>query len=125
MQPRVTPVPATSQSAAVDGSSGRLVFYSWRETSGAAKAVFRLWDGSSNQGVMLLTFSLDPGESVREIPGMHTLPYEVGLFLEIVSGTVEGSLVSTDLGNVEESPGMPVYIVGSVDLSIGNLTGVI
>ena len=124
MQPRVIPVPATAQSVAVDGASGRLVFYSWRETTGAAGAVFRLWDGSSNQGAMLLTFSLTAGESVREIPGMHTVPYEVGLFLEIVSGTVEGSVITTDMGDYGGGVGMPVFVVGSVDLSIGNLNEV-
>jgi hypothetical protein len=123
VNPRVFSVPGPAQSGSLDGAGGRLVFYAWRETSGVSPAVIRLWDGSNNQGSLLLPISLNPNESIREIPGMHTLPYEVGLFLEVVSGTVEGQVTTVVLGEGHQGYGIPVYVIGSVDLTINEMAG--
>lgn len=123
MNPRVFSVQGPAQSGSLDNASGRLVFYAFRETSGVSVATIRLWDGSNNQGNLLLPISLNPNESIREIPGFHTLPYETGLFLEVLSGTVEGQVTTVDLGKAHEGYGVPVYVIGSVDLTINEMGG--
>jgi hypothetical protein len=94
------------------------VYWSWRETSGTTAAIWRLWDGSNNAGALVAPFSLNAGESIREFPGFHTLPYRVGLFLEVLSGTIEGQVTIIPWGEKEGEYGMPVVIVGSVDLTL-------
>lgn len=123
MRPRVFTVPGPAVSGSLDGAGGRIAFYAFRETSGASAAVIRLWDGSNNAGNLLLPISLNPGESVREVPGMHTLPYEVGLFLEVVSGTVEGQVTTLELPSHAEGWGIPVFVIGSVDLTVNEYAG--
>lgn len=118
MIPTVLTVPAPGVSGVLDGSGGRLVFYAFRETSGVSSAVVRLWDGSSNQGNLLLPVSLNPNESIREIPGLHSLPYQVGLFLEVVSGQVEGQVTTVELDWGGGGGGLPVFVIGSVDLTV-------
>lgn len=83
-----------------------------------AGAIFRFWDGSNNAGSLVAPFSLDPGESVREFPGFHSLPYRVGLFLEIVSGVVEGQVTIVPVEEWPEGGGIPVFVIGSVDLTV-------
>lgn len=79
-------------SGQVDNGGGHLVWYAMRETSGTAVASFRLWDGTSNGGRLLLPVNLNPNGSVREWPGAHTLAYETGLYLEVLAGTFEGTV---------------------------------
>lgn len=122
MIPAVLTVAAPGASQVLDGAGGRLAFYAFRETTGVGAAVLRLWDGSNNGGNLLLPISLNPNESIREIPGMHTLPYQVGLFLEVVSGQIEGQVTTVPLDYGGGEGGLPVFVVGSVDLTV-NATG--
>lgn len=72
--------------------------FSIRETVGAA-AVVRIYDGLSAAGTLLDTISFAPLESAREnyvTCGSKGDVAEVGIYVSIVSGTVEGSIrVST------------------------------
>ena len=68
---------------------------------------------------MLATFSFVANQSVREFPGFHSLPYKTGLFLEVESGSIEGVVsVLPFAGDDIAQEGMPVFIIGSVDLNI-------
>lgn len=123
MRPRIIPIGSPAASGVVDGRGGRIVYWTFRETSGVAGAVFRFWDGSNNQGALVAPFSLDPGESIREFPGFHSLPYRVGLFLEILSGTVEGQVTIVPVDEWPEEGGIPVFVIGAVDLTFNQIGG--
>ena len=65
--------------------------FSIRETVGAA-AVIRIYNNASaNSGTLLDTISLAANESAREDYAMG-LQAENGIYIDIVSGTVEGSV---------------------------------
>ena len=100
------------------------MYWAWRETSGVSTATFRLWDSSSNNGTLVAPFTLNQGESIREFPGFHNLPYKVGLFLEILSGTVEGQVSVIPYGtDDDESGGVPVVIVGGLNIEFNEFGG--
>jgi hypothetical protein len=121
MRPRILSIPGPAVSGPVDGRGGRIIYWAFRETSGGAGAIFRFWDGSNNQGSLVAPFTLDPGESVREVPGLHGVPYRVGLFLEVLSGTIEGQVTIILAEDYPESGGVPVFVVGSVDLTFNQI----
>lgn len=63
-----------------------------RETTGTTAAVFRLRAGTV-AGVILATVTLAANESVREqIGGIGGLTATGGVYYELVSGTVAGSV---------------------------------
>lgn len=64
-----------------------------RETTGAAVATARLRDGGDASGQMGIPYTLAANESVRDgFPG-GGFPFRGGVYLEVVAGTVEGSIV--------------------------------
>lgn len=73
-------------------ASGRseLAGFSFRETAGSS-AVVRVYDSTSAAGVLLLSVSLAAGESVGEV-FPRALDARNGIFVDVVSGTVEGSV---------------------------------
>lgn len=82
-----------SRSQTLAFSAGQLMSYSVRETAGA-RAVFRLRDGSdsSDPTGILQTVSLAPGESARESFQPYGIGFAYGLYFELLSGQVEGSV---------------------------------
>jgi hypothetical protein len=82
-------------SQGISRSAGRLAGFSFREVTGAA-AVIRLRDGADRDlaanGDLLVTVSLIGNESDRDwfMPGGISFGY--GVYVEIVSGTVEGTI---------------------------------
>ena len=85
--------------------AGCLTVHSTRETSGTAAAVYRLWDGSTNEGTLLLPVSLAISESTRDDFYNHHIVFRTGLYYELVSGTIEGSvsvLVDHDCNEILE-----------------------
>jgi len=90
MRSAVVTLPAASGQIFNEG--GCVVFHSTRETSGSAAAVYRLWDGTNNAGNLLLTVSLDASESTRDNVMKHMVPFNTGLYYELVSGAVEGEV---------------------------------
>lgn len=90
-----TPRPIrANQSASLSYSAGALAGLSLRETSGAASAVVRLRDGedTSDPGNILISVSLAAGESTRDWYLPAGVSFGRGLYVEIVSGQVEGSV---------------------------------
>jgi len=67
--------------------------FSVRETTGTAAAVIRLYDNAStNSGTILEEIGLAPGESAREFYGDGGVKVSNGIYCDIVSGTVTGSV---------------------------------
>lgn len=84
----VTALPGAS--GAVAPGAEALVGLTMRETTGVALAVVRLRDGVVG-GTILATISLTAEESVRE-PLNVEVTNPAGVYVELVSGTVEGSV---------------------------------
>ena len=75
------------------GDVRRLLGWSIRETSGAATATFRLRDGNNAAAVMLANANLAANESIRDFWFPAGILVATGrIYLEIVSGSVEGVL---------------------------------
>lgn len=86
-----------SASGVIINTGGCLVVHATRETTGTTAAVYRLWDGDNNAGQLILPVSLSSSESTRDDFYTHHLTFKSGLYYELVSGTVEGSVtVLTD-----------------------------
>lgn len=85
-------VPLPSASGLLVNGSGCLLMHATRETTGTTPATYRLFDGSGTGGELLLPVSLTAGQSTRDFVRRCVLPFRQGLFFQIVSGAVEGSV---------------------------------
>lgn len=87
----VESMPMTGSDQSIKTGLGYLVGYSVRETTGAARAVLRLLDGTSTSGELLETISLAEGESASDT---YSFPIKVtsGIYVDVVSGAVEGAV---------------------------------
>lgn len=91
----------SATAVAIPGASGALApttgnnityyGFSARETTGTTAAVFRVRDGGVVGGLILDTVKLAPGESAREYY-TQGLNARGGLYFELVSGALEGSI---------------------------------
>lgn len=81
-----------SQSGTLSFSPGQIAGYSIRETAGA-RAVLRFRNGpeTDREQNILLTISLAAGESARDWFMPTGIPFDLGLYVEVVSGTIEGA----------------------------------
>lgn len=86
----VIPLPAAS--GALAANQGCLLMHATRETTGTAPAVYKLFDGSSANGELLLPVALSSGQSTRDNWWRCVMPFRQGLFYQLVSGTLEGSV---------------------------------
>lgn len=71
----------------------RILFWSFLETTGTGRATLRLRDGSDAGGELIVPVSLSAGESTRDWLGPQGIPCHAGVYLEMVTGAVEGSIV--------------------------------
>ena len=90
MRPITLNLPSSSDQ--LINTAGCLTVHATRETSGSAPAVYRLWDGTSAAGTLLLTVSLTASESTRDDFREHHLTFRTGLYYELVSGALEGQV---------------------------------
>lgn len=88
------PGTAVAASRQVLGGDVRAVCgWSVAETTGTAGAIVRLHDGSQTTGEVFTRINLVANESVRDIwPGKGIRCFTGRVFLEVVSGSVEGVL---------------------------------
>jgi hypothetical protein len=77
------------QSGRISNSVGRLVGYSFSETTGAAPAWVRLRDGSDANGDLIASIKLLAGTSTNPWRG-NGISFSYGLFVEVVAGSIEG-----------------------------------
>lgn len=84
-------LPANTGNFVVFGGEGRLLGWSFRETSGTAAARIDLYSGGNNTGILVATISLAPNESIRDwLP-----PYGIGadgMAAVVTTGSVDGSI---------------------------------
>lgn len=112
----VTPV----ATGLLDNTAGRITFWSFTETTGAASAHVQLWDGSSAGGGLIADITLLAGQSTRDGFTPHALPYETGLFLTVVSGSINAQVYAVPENEWHQCT-MPVELVniGQLDVSFG------
>jgi hypothetical protein len=91
------PVPATSASVPVKGRACAVGGWSFREVTGTATADCQLFDGTSNNGDIIAEITLSPGQSIRDTTGAYCVRAQRGVFLQVNSGTVRGSVWAVDL----------------------------
>jgi hypothetical protein len=63
-----------------------------KESTGTATAEFVLWDSTSAAGVEILPITLSAGQSTSDRIGWHYQRFETGLYFQLVSGSVDGSV---------------------------------
>lgn len=86
-------VPSTFTSAPF-ALTGRVVIGGWslREGSGTQQCIVQLIDGGSAAGTVIADITLDPGQSIRDVCPGHGIEARTGLFINMVSGIVQGSV---------------------------------
>lgn len=108
---------APAVSGQLDNRAGRITYWSWTETTGLASAEVRLFDGTGPGGAPLADITLTAGQSTRDIFPTHALPYIGGLFLQVVSGTVNGQVYAVPEDDAEGGA-MPVVLVNVDELNL-------
>lgn len=111
-----TPSPAVS--GQIDNTGGQVRRMSSLETSGSNPATFYIYDGTGTGGQLLDVIALSAGQSTRDQYRIHEYPYRNGLYIDVVSGTLQLALTvwHSDDWDLE---GEPVIIVGQLDINIG------
>jgi hypothetical protein len=91
------PIPTTVANVNVSSRAALLRGWSFRETTGVAAASIDILDGNDPGGELLATINLSAGQSIREnAPGYGVL-VEMGPFLRVNSGSVQGAMWIIDL----------------------------
>lgn len=72
-------------------TNGAMVGYALRETTGTTAAVVEIREGAVD-GPLLFPLTLAPGESVRDWLAPGGVSYGGGLWVNVVSGTVDGAV---------------------------------
>lgn len=70
-----------------------LLYWSIRETTGTAAAALRLLDSTGAGGDIIATIALPAGQSSVEGLGPWGIPCAAGVYLDVVSGACEGSIL--------------------------------
>lgn len=84
-------VALTGSDQTVFTGEGHYFGFTIRETAGSTATV-RIHDNTANSGTILDTIQLAPNESAREWYGPQGILLRTGIRVDIVSGTVEGSV---------------------------------
>lgn len=66
--------------------------FSLIETTGTATAEIDLWNGFNASSELVAVIALNPGQSMRDWYGFMGLYLDTGLYCQIVSGSVRGSV---------------------------------
>jgi hypothetical protein len=89
---RSVPVPVTATSINVLKTSTDLCGFSFYETTGSASAHLNLYDGLDNTGTFVAAITLSANESIRDWFGFFGVRIRVGLYADVVSGSVGGAV---------------------------------
>ena len=93
---RFLPVPVTTVSVPVFAGDSRVTGWSFKETTGAAPAELWLIDGNDANGNPFAFITLTANQSVRDVTNDAGLTVTTGLFVRVVSGSVQGSIWAVD-----------------------------
>lgn len=66
--------------------------YAFAEATGAANAQINIINGQDINGPVIIPVTLNPGQSVRDHFGEHHLLFESGCTVNVVVGSVSGSV---------------------------------
>ena len=72
--------------------SGCITYSGAYETTGAATATVAMYDGGNNNGQLLFYYTLTAGQSTSEEAGPHWWPFQEGLYVVTVAGSVAGTI---------------------------------
>jgi hypothetical protein len=90
VRPHTINLPAAS--GQLTNEAGCIGYFAVYETTGSDAASFILWDGSSAAGYQILPITLAANESTSDRIGWHYQRFETGLYFELVTGSVAGSV---------------------------------
>ena len=91
-QPASAPATYATAAGQVVTGSGRLAGLALAETTGTAAAKVRIHDGVGAGAPLLFTVDLAANESVRDFFNGQGLAFTAGIYVELVSGAIEGSV---------------------------------
>jgi hypothetical protein len=80
---------------------GLIAGFNLHETSGENPAFVRIHDGGDVNAPTMLFISLAPGESTRDWYFPGGLKFRYGVYVEIVTGTIEGVMYSMETEDVQ------------------------
>lgn len=86
------PFAATTTDLTLYTGTGVLLGWSFTETTGSAAAELTLNDGADDTCPEFFDITLSSGQSTRDYPPGNGLMIYTGLFLEVVSGSVKGTI---------------------------------
>jgi hypothetical protein len=94
MIPAARPIPIgpTTQDVVVASGLTLVTGWSFAESTGSAPAEIVLFDGSSPSGAFIAIITLNANESTRDLIPEPFLAAMSGLYLEVQSGAVVGSI---------------------------------
>lgn len=91
MRPVVLDIPVASGQLVT--GSGCLTWHASQETTGSAPASYIVYDApsSSHLNHQLLPIQLSAGQSTRDFIPPHIIPFNQGIYYDLVSGAVSGT----------------------------------
>lgn len=92
--------PISSYGGFLSAGNGLIAGFNLHETTGTASAFVKVHDGADANAPTMLFISLGPGESTRDWYFPGGLRYQSGLYIEIVSGAIEGVMYSMETQHV-------------------------
>jgi hypothetical protein len=92
MRPVVLDIPAASGQLVT--GRGCLTWHASQETSGSAAASYIVYDApsASHLNHQLLPITLSAGQSTRDFIPPHIIPFNQGIYYDLVSGSISGVL---------------------------------
>lgn len=91
------PIAATTADANLFGRAVLVFGWAFVETTGVAPVTFDIRDGNDASGALAAPISLLAGQSIRDITGPPGLFFQSGPFLDMIAGSVRGSLWYVDV----------------------------
>jgi hypothetical protein len=95
---RLIPVPTTTADTQVVNTECRLIGFTFAETTDSAVAEVQLFDGHDENGVLVAPIKIASGASMLSNCGLSGWPITAGIYLEVLSGSVQGSIT---IGHLE------------------------
>lgn len=89
---RPVPVPATTASRLIYGRGAVVMGWSFVESTGAATARVNLYNGHDATGTLVVPISLLAAESTRDYLSPAGVYFDSGVWLEVVTGSITGSV---------------------------------
>ena len=114
MQVQNVPIVSGVTPPVIVNGSGRLLWHSFKETTGAAQAEYTFTDGNKPDAKVILPVTLAAGESTRDYMGRHGIPFEQGLYFDLVGGAVSGNVVFELCDPTTETP-IPIVFTMPLD----------